>query len=79
MYVSCSFKIRVQSANGAESLILWKRRKKGSRLLMWRASLSRRHKCEGKFLLGKHGSAGGPTLRGTRLVPARKGQKVLPI
>ena len=79
MYVSCSFKIRAQSANGAESLIVWKRRKKGSRLLMWRASLSRRHKCEGKLLLGKHGSAGGPTLRGTRLVPARKGQKVLPI
>ena len=28
MYVLCSFKIRAQSANGAESLIVWKRRKK---------------------------------------------------
>ena len=28
MYVSCSLKIRAQSANEAESLIVWKRRKK---------------------------------------------------
>ena len=28
MYVSCSFKVRAQSANGAESLIVWKTQKR---------------------------------------------------